>query len=59
MKTNNQLIFQLSMFKVVGHTVEIDIYITTSVGHGGGARRPQLGFLAAADRDADVHPHGV
>lgn len=47
------------MFQVVGHAVEIYTDVAAGMGHGGGAHRPQLGLLAAPDRDAHVHPHGV
>lgn len=37
--------------------MEVDIHVVAGVGNGAGAHRSQLGLLAAADRDADVHPH--
>lgn len=35
------------------------IHVAAGVGHHASTHRSQLGVLAAADRDADVHPHSV
>lgn len=47
------------MSAVLRHPVETDIHVVARVGHRGVARGRQLWLLAAAHRNADVHPHGA
>lgn len=42
---------------VLRHAVEVDNDVVAGLGVAGGAHRIQLGILAAADRNADIHAH--